>query len=187
MNEMNDDEKICPFCGETIKLIAIRCKHCNAELTSNIPVNFSNESTKNLTNELMDSYKTMPQGYMVATVLLPILGTIFILFISDTFAGNKYSSDEIYNSNNWFFLFAFLNGFFCFVDANKLERQGINMKYSQILGFILVPIYIYIRGTKVNHHFKLGWVKSQIIFIAWVVSYLISIPFEYYLINLFYS
>lgn len=29
---MEKDEKICPKCGETIKLIAIKCKHCHSIL-----------------------------------------------------------------------------------------------------------------------------------------------------------
>ena len=33
---MNSDEKVCPFCGETIKSVAIKCKHCKSNLTKQI-------------------------------------------------------------------------------------------------------------------------------------------------------
>ena len=38
---MNQDEKACPLCGETIKAVAIRCKHCQADLNSGQPVSNS--------------------------------------------------------------------------------------------------------------------------------------------------
>jgi hypothetical protein len=31
--DMDHDEKLCPFCAEPIKVAAIRCKHCQADLT----------------------------------------------------------------------------------------------------------------------------------------------------------
>ncbi len=34
---MSEDEKACPLCGETIKKVAIRCKHCHADLKGNEP------------------------------------------------------------------------------------------------------------------------------------------------------
>jgi TM2 domain-containing membrane protein YozV len=37
---MGDDEKACPLCGETIKKVAIRCKHCHADLKAGEEADF---------------------------------------------------------------------------------------------------------------------------------------------------
>jgi hypothetical protein len=32
--KLADDSKTCPFCAETVKAQAIKCKHCGGDLTS---------------------------------------------------------------------------------------------------------------------------------------------------------
>mgnify|MGYP003589893467 CR=1 FL=1 len=34
---MNPDERACPYCGEAIKMVAIKCKHCMASVKSCVP------------------------------------------------------------------------------------------------------------------------------------------------------
>ena len=36
---MTSDEKLCPYCGETIKSIAIKCRHCKSDLKQEIATN----------------------------------------------------------------------------------------------------------------------------------------------------
>lgn len=37
MGEVSSDTKVCPFCGETIKAVAIKCKHCGEFLDKRRP------------------------------------------------------------------------------------------------------------------------------------------------------
>ena len=43
-NKLNSDEKLCPFCAEAIKLLAIKCKHCKSDIPQQITRTSQNES-----------------------------------------------------------------------------------------------------------------------------------------------
>lgn len=51
---MNTDEKNCPFCGETIKAIAIKCKHCQSDLIT--PVAKETVETKSSNEDINCRY-----------------------------------------------------------------------------------------------------------------------------------
>ena len=36
ISAQKSDEKTCPYCGETIKSIAVKCKHCQSDLSENV-------------------------------------------------------------------------------------------------------------------------------------------------------
>src|ERR1700684_1947596 len=44
---MNEDEKACPVCGETIKAVAIKCRFCNTDLSA-FAVSKESETEKDL-------------------------------------------------------------------------------------------------------------------------------------------
>lgn len=37
MTELKPDEKICPFCAETIKAAAVKCRYCHSDLSEAVP------------------------------------------------------------------------------------------------------------------------------------------------------
>lgn len=47
----NDEYKLCPYCGEEIKVIAVKCKHCKSDLTEVMPGSNS-QLVEMVTNEI---------------------------------------------------------------------------------------------------------------------------------------
>ena len=65
LKELGLDTKPCPFCGEEIKVVAVRCKHCQADLTKAPEVDFNRgvaaqtESPADFEQRFLDfAYKT---------------------------------------------------------------------------------------------------------------------------------
>lgn len=70
---MEQDEKLCPFCAEPIKVQAIRCKHCQADLSQKIllPV-----------NERLPSDKKSSVGKILLWIaLVPVVAIGGLMFI----------------------------------------------------------------------------------------------------------
>ena len=55
---MNNDERNCPACGETIKALAIKCKHCKSDIqnkTSSIKTNDEKIQVSNIENSMFSA------------------------------------------------------------------------------------------------------------------------------------
>lgn len=71
---MNNAVKICPYCGEEIKAIAIRCKHCKSDLNSAtfIKKNNSNYSEKKQQAVKKKGYKLLTIPFILLIIALGV-------------------------------------------------------------------------------------------------------------------
>lgn len=68
---MNQDEKACPFCAETIKSAAIVCKHCGRDIPSREE---KSSNIKALKNEKMDDM-------IIKSSLIPLIPTLLFAVV----------------------------------------------------------------------------------------------------------
>lgn len=61
-------EKNCPFCGETVKMEAVKCKHCQSNLTGNAPATGTGVNAESL-----------HWAWFIPAFLIPIVGVIIAI------------------------------------------------------------------------------------------------------------
>jgi hypothetical protein len=189
------DEKLCPLCAEVIKITAIKCKHCYSDLTRTSQVESDvspaivkelkdSESTlsKTISGErrsegsLVVSYERISQTYIVLLLLAPFISTFVAvaLFILTTVYFPEYAYHATLSQSLeslWSIqLSSSLVLLFLALDIRGLERGGVYIKGWSRVSILIPPVYLYIRGSKIDKAFKLGWLRSQAPCLAWFVS-----------------
>lgn len=99
---MNPDERPCPYCGEAIKMVAIKCKHCMSTVKSCVPEITSNknniekevsttetDSKKITTNNVLDYSKNKKSRN------IKIVSSSILIFTITLFFVVKYSYPNI--------------------------------------------------------------------------------------------
>ncbi len=81
---MEDNTKICPFCGERININALKCKHCGEWLDQTYQYHNNQYQTQsNSCGCLSIVWKTIVVvvTIVIVLVLLPVIGEILMLFV----------------------------------------------------------------------------------------------------------
>ena len=204
------DEKLCPLCAEIIKVTAIKCKHCRSDLTQNslmelaVSVDIPKEQVgaerlKSYTipgeaksdYSVARSYESISQGYVVLLLLTPFIATVISLLIwlfpilyAPEYAKNVSVSLSDAIAYRYSAPISLFFVFFSFVkDIQALERAGILIRGWSRASILIPPVYLYIRGSKLNQVYQIGWMRSQAAFITWFIFLGISIYFDSWLIT----
>jgi|TARA_B110000093_G_scaffold138392_1_gene148491 uncharacterized membrane protein YozB (DUF420 family) len=115
--------------------------------------------------------------FILFLVSVPLIGFLFLEpilanIISQTFDMNI---NDVYNSTFlWIALYALLNGFLAELDNKQLNKNRININNAFSWALILVPVYLYKRGSILNKTYKIGGFKSQWPLMTWVLFFFLS-------------
>jgi hypothetical protein len=146
--------------GETKRGCMPFCSKCGTEVPEN--VNFCQKCGGNLQSGQNPSTSNNPSisdKWVWTLACIPILGMLLEQFI---FGFVGYSSEWM-----GFLIFLVLNCTFVTLDINELKNKAFNPEGWIWLGFLLVPIYLFIRASKTNK--KYGYA------ILWCVLFVLSL------------
>ncbi len=175
---MNTNEKKCQFCSENIKIDAIKCKFCLSDLNSkNIDLQKENIENKNISEKI--KCPKLWNRFIILIMVLPFIIEIISFSSSLIFGG------LVYLSYWWLLPSCLLTSYLCFLDSRLLDKQSVKIRFSILFGFIFPPVYLFIRGSALNKKFNLGFLKSQLIFFAYILITIIYAIFGYFLEKLF--
>jgi len=119
----------------------------------------------------------IPSGYIVSVVTLPIWGALIQLIICAVLAkGIDDVMWEYYDNRLWFIVYIVINTILCSIDSSNLEKSG--SKVSVIWAAFIVPVYIYKRGTELMKIHGGDYLKNQIYFFIWIISFILALIIE---------
>jgi len=108
---------------------------------------------------------------------VPLIGLIFLEPIIANIIVQVFNMNinDVYNNTFiWLILYASLNGFLGSYDNKQLNKSGINITNAMTWSAILVPVYLYKRGSVLSKTYKISGLQSQWPFITWVTFFILS-------------
>ena len=115
--------------------------------------------------------------FIVFLVSVPLVGLIFLEPIIANMIVQVFdlNINDVYNNTYvWIVFYAVLNGFLGSYDNKQLNKSGINITNAMTWSAILVPVYLYKRGSVLNKTYRISWFESQWPFITWVTFFILS-------------
>jgi len=196
---MNIDEKVCPFCAETIKKAAIKCRHCNSDISSQTVTEEVNLEVPNneilvpaaQNSEILQTNKQNTLEIKPDFTLLQISGTIFCGGIAICYLLLKYSFINYLIVGNLFNVIFII--FLLTVYLKSRKQLDINVRdqipwYSNTFFVFLTPyiaVPLYFNYLKKNNSFSgnvssisWGWVLGIVFGVLTAIQIYIHIDKE---------